>query len=72
MTRLNARRDLLPDALMVVGKRWLSRSPSSAGTPGQDRVCEARCGILYLFPPEVSRDTASPITWRWCWMGQTL
>ena len=35
------RRDLLPDALMVVGKHWLARSPASAGTPGKERVCEA-------------------------------
>ncbi|CAE7449803.1 kdelr2 [Symbiodinium natans] len=34
------RRDLLPDALMVVGKHWLARSPASAGTPGKERVCE--------------------------------
>lgn len=34
------RRDLLADALMIIGKRWLNRSPAAAGTPGDVRVCE--------------------------------
>jgi len=34
------RRDLLADALMIVGKRWLQRSPAAAGTSGDVRVCE--------------------------------
>ncbi|CAK9009851.1 unnamed protein product [Durusdinium trenchii] len=34
------RRDLLADALMVIGKHWLNRSPAAAGTPGEERVCE--------------------------------
>ncbi|CAE7661943.1 ILA [Symbiodinium sp. CCMP2592] len=57
-----ARRDLLPDALMVVGKRWLARSPASAGTPGKERVCEVvldgvdsvrkldSCSMALIFP----------------------
>lgn len=36
----NCRRDLLADALMIIGKRWLNRSPAAAGTPGDVRVCE--------------------------------
>ena len=35
-----SRRDLLADALMIIGKRWLNRSPAAAGTPGDVRVCE--------------------------------
>eukprot|EP00931_Biecheleriopsis_adriatica_P116933 TRINITY_DN9250_c0_g1_i1.p1 TRINITY_DN9250_c0_g1~~TRINITY_DN9250_c0_g1_i1.p1 ORF type:complete len:2761 (+),score=816.01 TRINITY_DN9250_c0_g1_i1:930-8285(+) len=35
-----SRRDLLPDALMIVGKGWLERSSAAAGTPGDEPVCE--------------------------------
>lgn len=38
--RLVARRDLLPDALMVIAKRWLQRSGRAAGTPGAAPACE--------------------------------
>eukprot|EP00928_Gymnodinium_smaydae_P040622 TRINITY_DN27536_c0_g1_i1.p1 TRINITY_DN27536_c0_g1~~TRINITY_DN27536_c0_g1_i1.p1 ORF type:complete len:2758 (+),score=657.28 TRINITY_DN27536_c0_g1_i1:496-8274(+) len=34
------RRDLLPDALMVVAKGWQARDPKEAGTPGDTPVCE--------------------------------
>ncbi|CAJ1403962.1 unnamed protein product [Effrenium voratum] len=35
-----SRQDLLADALTVVAKHWLSRSPAAAGTAGEERVCE--------------------------------
>ncbi|CAE8597071.1 unnamed protein product [Polarella glacialis] len=34
------RRDLLPDALTVIGKGWLDLSPAAAGTPGDAPVCQ--------------------------------
>eukprot|EP00930_Biecheleria_cincta_P034269 TRINITY_DN23698_c0_g1_i1.p1 TRINITY_DN23698_c0_g1~~TRINITY_DN23698_c0_g1_i1.p1 ORF type:complete len:2738 (+),score=614.06 TRINITY_DN23698_c0_g1_i1:451-8214(+) len=35
-----SRCDLLPDALMVVGKGWLDRQPAAAGTSGDEPACE--------------------------------
>lgn len=34
------RRDLLPDALTVIAKGWLQRSPAAAGTAGEIPVCQ--------------------------------
>eukprot|EP00927_Polykrikos_kofoidii_P038654 TRINITY_DN33056_c0_g1_i1.p1 TRINITY_DN33056_c0_g1~~TRINITY_DN33056_c0_g1_i1.p1 ORF type:complete len:2747 (+),score=558.46 TRINITY_DN33056_c0_g1_i1:885-8243(+) len=34
------RRDFIPDALLVVAKGWLLRSPAAAGTPGDTNACE--------------------------------
>lgn len=38
--RFVTRREMLPDALMVAVKGWLSRSSKQAGTPGDTPACE--------------------------------
>ena len=69
---LLCRRDLLPDALMVVGKRWLARSPASAGTPGKERVCEATCAVSQSPAVQQTYLYALRIACRLCWMVWTL
>jgi len=45
------KRDLLPDALMVVAKQWQMREPSAAGTPGETPVLETMLDSVDLHHP---------------------